>query len=503
MTIKDEKKKAARKARRQVKREEALKLAAEPMADVEAEAMTDKEAQEVLENGAEEKSLVVLDAYGNQLYVEEPYMPFGGAQSWSELESYLEAESTADAVRETQWEFMKMIENIWGNDDISITEKSARTAALADGFENRVSMNAESFKEDEPKGFIEKIVDKLKPKKKEQEEIKSSGFVVEKDLKGQHRWFGWVSNKYRDRDGEIISEAAHKEFIEWVYKDAAARMPQLWLWHTPKTAMKERADWIDYADGFLHASGPLTEKEAKMLEGIDDPGMSHGFFCNKENDIINKYRSFEGSVLPLKYVANEWTDFATLQQEAKDMFNPQKREFLVGRLGEEKVAELEASTKDRVEILKELGIEFKEAEEIPVVVKEEEPTPEEPVVEKEATALDAKAILDALGLSELSEYLEGQSKQVEELTATVKEQSETITALQKSDDEKIAETLTPRVDVEKDLQPVWLRRLSQSDVTKAGEEDPLLKEKPGTESSWISDAMGQYAPDPSAEVPMS
>ena len=498
MTIKDEKKKAARKARRQVKREEALKLAAEPMADVEAEAMTDKEAQEVLEKGAEEK------CYDQIVVIEEPYVPFGGAQSWRDLEKYLDSEATTDAVRETEWEFRSMVDNVLEDKSISITEKSARIAALADGFENRVAVNTEAFKEeDEPKGFIEKIVDKLKPKKKEQEEIKSSGFVVEKDLKGQHRWFGWVSNKYRDRDGEIISEAAHKEFIEWVYKDAAARMPQLWLWHTPKTAMKERADWIDYADGFLHASGPLTEKEAKMLEGIDDPGMSHGFFCNKENDIINKYRSFEGSVLPLKYVANEWTDFATLQQEAKDMFNPQKREFLVGRLGEEKVAELEASTKDRVEILKELGIEFKEAEEIPVVEKEEEPTPEEPVVEKEATALDAKAILDALGLSELSEYLEGQSKQVEELTATVKEQSETITALQKSDDEKIAETLTPRVDVEKDLQPVWLRRLSQSEETKAGEEDPLLKEKPGTESSWISDAMGQYAPDPSAEVPMS
>ena len=185
MTIKDEKKKAARKARRQVKREEALKLAAEPMADVEAEAMTDKEAQEVLEKGAEEK------CYDQIVVIEEAYVPFGGAQSWAELESYLEVEAKTDAVRETEWEFRKMVDNVLEDDDISITEKGARVAALADGFENRVNVNSESFKEDEPKlGIVEKVMAVLRPKKKEVEEPKSSGFVVEKDLKGQGRWFG-------------------------------------------------------------------------------------------------------------------------------------------------------------------------------------------------------------------------------------------------------------------------------------------------------------------------
>ena len=183
------------------------------------------------------------------------------------------------------------------------------------------------------------------------------------------------------------------------------------------------------------------------------------------------------------------------------MFTPQKREFLVERLGEEKVAELEASTKDRAEILKELGVEFKEAEEKPVVEKEEE-TPEEPVVEKETPEFDAKAITEALGLSELSDYLEAQSKQIKDLTATTESQAATIAELKKSDDEKIAETLTPRVDVEKDA-PVWLRRLSQSEETKVEEDEELLKEKPGKETTWISDAMGQHVPDPSAEVPVS
>ena len=161
--------------------------------------------------------------------------------------------------------------------------------------------------------------------------------------------------------------------------------------------------------------------------------MSHGFFkspkhYDAENGVINKYRSFEGSGLPIAFVANEWTDFTTLLQEAKEMgFTPDRRAFLVDALGEEKVAELEASTKDLAEQLKELGIEFKEVEEEQVVV-EEKTTLEKPV-ESETTATDVKELIESLGLDKLSEYLEGQEAVIKALGITVEEQNAVIADL--------------------------------------------------------------------------
>ena len=89
-----------------------------------------------------------------------------------------------------------------------------------------------------------------------------------------------------------------------------------------------------------------------------------------------------------------------------------------------------------------------------------------------------------------------------ELKGTIEEQNKVIAQLSKSSDEKVAETLMPRVDA-KALEPIWLKRLSQSDKTKADEEkdEKLLASKPGDEKSWVSQAMGA-APDPKSSVPM-
>jgi len=493
----------ARKKRKEKSIErKAAQVADEPLADKELEEVTDEEAQALLELYAKDE--------------EKEELPLAGAQTWEQRDEFVKAEVAVKEEKQAKSEFRTMVDNILDDASLGIEEKGSKIAMLAEGFGKQPEV-----KELEPEpdiGIIDKVLAaigiKKGSKKAPEAKVKYSGFIVEKDLQGNHRWFGWVSNKFRDRDvkahpkGEIIAEAAHKEFVDWVYEKAEERMPQLWLWHTPETAMKERADWLDYADGFLLASGPLTEKEAEMWTQLSEKhemGMSHGFFKSPqyydiENGVINKYRSFEGSGLPLAVAANEWTDLKTLLQEAKEMgFTPDRRSFLVDALGEEKVAELEGSTKDLAEELKELGIEFKEVEEEQVVEKEE--TLEKPV-ESETTETDVKEIIESLGLDKLSEYLEGQDIEMKALKTLVEEQSAVIFELKKSDDEKVADALKPKVDMKADIMPIWMRQASQSDdniLTK--EEEDSLEVAKETGASWIGAAMGRTA-DPGANVPM-
>lgn len=559
---------------------EALKVAEEPLADVIADELTDDEIKELV-------AVATDDKHGD---VEE-YVPYGGAQSWDELDEFLEAQATGEAIRETEWEFRKMMNNVLNDETMTLDQKSDKIADLASGFPGRAEQLAEENKDDEfdtvakvlnflglkdvakrrmtsaqindlpdkafayiePGGKKDKqgktvprslrhfpihdaahvrnalaraaqgikrggkaaknaraAMPKIRAAAKKLKIGKASGFIVQKDLEGNPRWFGWVSNKYRDRDvgrhpkGEIIAEAAHKEFIEYVDADPKNRMPALWIWHTPRTATKMRADWIDFADGFLLESGPLTDKEGVLFEALGekhDLAMSHGFFkdsstYDKENGVINRYRQIEASVLPRDHVANEWTDFATLQ-EVKEMFTPERREFLVDALGEEKVAELEASTKDMNEELKALGIEFKEQD--PEEKPKEEGAEETPKTEDEGksvvnVSLDADALIEQIGLPALSKYLEAQNKTIEDLTAKVEQ-------LTKSDDDKIAEALTPKAGD----QLLWLRP-SESEETALKEGDELAESKPEltkpTEGSWVTEVMSGGSPASEA-VPKS
>ncbi len=205
-----------------------------------------------------------------------------------------------------------------------------------------------------------------------------SAFFVFKDAEGRDRWFGWVTNKWRDRDvgahpdGEIITDAAHKEYVEWVDKNPASRMPALLAWHTPETKHTEKADWIDYADGFLLASGPLLEKEAEAIERVAqeyDLGMSHGFLAletDRGSGLINMYRAFEHSFLPLEVAANPWTDFRTIQKEVEQMgLSQKKRGFLSKLMGDGFVEEIERETEGKAAELETAGVDFKEGEEAP------------------------------------------------------------------------------------------------------------------------------------------
>lgn len=316
-------------------------------------------------------------------------------------------------------------------------------------------------------------------------------FFVYKDAEGQSHWFGVVSNKFRDRDtrnhpkGEIITEAAHKEFVEYLNANPT-QAPQLWSWHTPGTARKSRADWWDYTDdGFLVMSGPLTDDEAKSFDEGESLGMSHGFYALERDTaqgLINKYRTFEVSELLPQFVANEWTDFAAIRKEIEMAFTPEKRGLLVKRFGEAKVSELEGKTGEMAKALETIGAEWKDVQ--PEAPKPEAP-PAPPVEQKTTPEELDQHVLQLLNLAELRDGIKVISEQaalVPQLQAQLKDMETRLAALNKSDDEKIAEKLAPKV------KPFdWGFRASSDPSTAVKENDPADQalKKTAPSDSWV------------------
>ena len=173
-------------------------------------------------------------------------------------------------------------------------------------------------------------------------------------------------------------------------------------------------------------------------------------------------------------------------------FNPERRGFLVEALGEERVKKLEGETEGRGKALEGLGVEYKELSDTLERLADdggdgEEDAGDGPGDLKAVPTVDqiAAAVAQKLELKELSELLKDQSQ-------TILAMGKALTALAKSDDEKVAEILRPRADV-KEFIPVWSKRLSQSEETKVDEtnDKELAETKPGpSKQSWITETFG-------------
>jgi uncharacterized protein YifE (UPF0438 family) len=427
------------------------------------------------------------------------------------MDAFREAQDEAAEMRGIVWDFEMLVDNILATTEAS--KVGGKIAALGQAMETRLAASKEV---DETVDEIEERVNKtaadkfknwltakIKP---ESEPVKeTSGIRVTKGVDGKPHWFGWVSNKFRDRD-YAASPKTGKDFVQWVYQNPAENMPQLWPWHLPEGAHKHRADWIDYADGFLVMSGPLTEKEAKLLTNLGeeyDLAMSHGLIrsdrhYDKERGLIQKYRSFEASYLPREFAANEWTDIQTIAKEVIKMgFTPERRDFLVDALGEEVVMELEGDTEGRGKALDELGVEWKGIADILEQVDSGPENKDEPaevaVVEDEEEAEEAIPAKDLGQLEGLNEYLEKQAATLESQGKAIGAIAVAVEDLVKSDDEKIAKVIRPKNDAE-EFEPIWKRSVTKSEENVIDEDDAEDKEladsKPGVPSDWIEETMG-------------
>jgi len=410
------------------------------------------------------------------------YDPVMGAMSFSELDTIEQAQEQHGKLRRIVDNFMRLARNITQNPAIDPTDRSAALRNLTE--EMRMRLDAD-FERGERTISIPTINGKLDPvylqklqDSKETADVSrnesvfdsphNTGFKVLKAVDGSFRWLGWVSNKFMDREGEILTDEAHKDYIAWLDAHPKAA-PQLWTYHTPGTQRESKADFWAYLNGFLILGGKLTEQEAKVFDNVsDDLGMSHGFYVlGKQQNLINKYRTFEATVLPRRAAANPWTEFNVKELGNMALTNDQ-RQMLAQLHGEDFANALEDGTKQRAEVLESAGIQSKQKEdgaigggkadgsiagskEIPadaVLVEEIQATESE--VEAVLNTADlAKSVADLVtkqlnpaGLHEAIKTLnESNSANATAIENVVKR----LEALELSDDQKMANELAPKV----------------------------------------------------------
>ena len=139
-----------------------------------------------------------------------------------------------------------------------------------------------------------------------------------RNKEGELKFFGVYSNKYEDRDREILTEASHKDFVDAVDINPGL-LPKLWFWHINKDlGQVDNLIWSDY--GFILFAGRVDKEFTPLVVDILTNaknkgiamGCSHGFYIlEQEKNIIKKYRSREISFLPTDRAANTLTIFDT------------------------------------------------------------------------------------------------------------------------------------------------------------------------------------------------
>lgn len=316
--------------------------------------------------------------------------------------------------------------------------------------------------------------------------IKQNSFSIFKDVNGDYRWVAVTSNKYRDHDypPEIIEDSAHKEYVAWL--DAGGEYPDAWLWHTPGTKWG-KADWADYADGFLVFSGTVdkgSESVAEKLAEEANLGISHGFnlrYSNAEKGIIGWYRTFEVSPLPMESAANPWTGLSVIRKEAEKMFSESKKVWLAKVLGADKVNALEGDIQGIAKALEDAGVEYKDmpTESTDNDSKDQQATPDaQPTLTaKDITDAVIKAVEDSPRLKALDDGVAAIKANSDQVPFIL----ERLQALEKSDDDKLVDLIKARAT------PGQAQgyRASVSDKTLVQDEDTLSKAGP----SWITKSM--------------
>jgi len=273
-----------------------------------------------------------------------------------------------------------------------------------------------------------------------------------KDSAGGWRWFLTATNKFKDLEGEIFTDASHKEFLD--YLEATKDYPVLRVWHTPGgEADLGQAEWADYTDGFVVYAGrfyPSEEKAAARLAAMGPQGVSQGYYYRrgeKEKGVYNWYRTWELSVLPPARAANQWgAGIHVASKEEAMPFTKEKRDYLLEVFGdEERVSRIESGL---ATLGKELEgkVAFKDLAEAvadpdpePKPNGDGEPEPEggEPEPEPEEPTAVAR-------ISKLEEQVGEILARQEELVTATKDLAEGVKVLLKSDEEKISDALKPR-----------------------------------------------------------
>jgi len=221
-----------------------------------------------------------------------------------------------------------------------------------------------------------------------------------KQINGKEYLFATYSNRFIDRDGEIITTASH-EFNNKLYEQTNASV--LFELSPADSAI---------IDAYESAYGELT--------------LSHGFkVIERDGKHINKHFTFEISLLPKSAAANYFTVQERINKEAVmpvQTLPTEQQEKLLALVSPDVAKSYYASLDETAEVLDQMGVETKEASE-PESVDVVEETTEEPeaveVVEEEEAALIAEGV-DVADISALVDVVGQIQQQLTELREEVK-----------------------------------------------------------------------------------
>ena len=136
---------------------------------------------------------------------------------------------------------------------------------------------------------------------------------------GDNNWLAWYSNNFEDREGEIISLNALREFTDEANKGSVP-MPELWFHHI-KGTRHGIAQALFLVDHFAMAYGvfddPTVNKFVTPMKSWYDKQefitVSHGFEYEAKDKTLDgvyqKIRTYEISSLPAGREANSLTRF--------------------------------------------------------------------------------------------------------------------------------------------------------------------------------------------------
>lgn len=172
-------------------------------------------------------------------------------------------------------------------------------------------------------------------------------FQVFKTKSGRKGWIARHTGKFIDREGEILSEKSHEEYVARV-QSGAVKAPELWMWHA-KGTKHGQAITVWKSGGFVLAAGLFDETAegerafAYYQKHAGKIKLSHGFHyprIAKVNGVYHAYNTFEITTLPQGAEAFPYTSF----EEIETMTLPEAaRSMIAEALGEDALRRAEAA----------------------------------------------------------------------------------------------------------------------------------------------------------------
>lgn len=359
------------------------------------------------------------------------------------------------------------------------------------------------------RGMMDTLSQAMGMEHEEPEEHSRAKSFFMKDTSGQWWFFGIYSNKFKDREGDIISEEAHKEYVQWL--KSTGFKPMLTVYHLPRMPKGfwvkvfdlyednipvlqrivdkvyeyfgfARAEYVNYVNGFMTVAGPVLpgkEEIAEKLAEFPDMGMSHGFIVKESSaNIFDRLRTFEMTTLRNARAANYLTVSNLSNQEGDSMskgekgFSPEDRAILVGVFGENAVSGFEMDTEKMEKLLSEV-VEYKDdglmdtevtqenevetpASPEPEVEAQVETPADAPVEEKpETPAITVEGLAKGLEktfndlqlvLAEMQKELSSLRADNEAMRKELAEARTEVKEVKKSEDEKVAAMWSPVIN---------------------------------------------------------